>query len=360
MRSLIQIKFVLASALCMLCMSFVVQAKTPSEYREEVAHLKEDFAALLSTGLVTDPEEIARFEGEVFEEIKEFAGDRDPIRFDGSEIVPDNKWILEKFNEYRGGRQSEEDRRAIFVHIFERLGAVEGKILELENAEATGATKDENKRRLAEILRGEEYRNAPEDAGQSIAAQIMKWLEEMLRRLFPTQDLPEPALDRTGPGTLGYVLQLVIYGAIVLIVGFLLFRFGPAMLRRARRGRGKDEGERIVLGEKIEAGRSTDDLFSEAESLVLEGRLREALRKAYIALLFGLSEERRLKLEKHKTNRDYLNELRASELHPKMSELTLQYERHWYGDLDTGVEDWDRFAGGYAEILEREGKRTSR
>ncbi|QQS40834.1 MAG: DUF4129 domain-containing protein [Acidobacteriota bacterium] len=329
-------------------------AKTVEEYREEVTHLREDFAALLSPSPNEDPAEFERFENEVFAEVREFVSERDAVSFAGSEIEADNRWLLEKIDEYRAGSKTEQERAAILSAVYERLGAIENKLYEIQRARGEPTAKDQNKQKLSEILSGEEYRRAGDDSQQSIFARFMKWLEEWFRYLFPPRETAPQPLNTPDLGALGYTLQILLYGIVIVLVGYLIYRFGPRLLNRKRSGESTSKKDRVVLGEKIDAGVTTEDLFSEAERLVREGRMREALRKGYIALLFGLGERRAIGLAKHKTNRDYLRELAASaELHSVVSGLTVQYERHWYGSSEAADEDWQKFAGGYSEALGR-------
>ncbi|MCO6511667.1 MAG: DUF4129 domain-containing protein [Aridibacter famidurans] len=345
----------LAAAL-LLCVS-IVSAKTVEEYREEVTHLREDFAALLTPVPGEDPAERERFEGEVFAEVREFVNDRDTVSVEGSEIEADNRWLLEKIDEYRASSRSDEERSAILSAIYERLGAIENKLYELQRASGEPLAKDQTKQKLSDILNGEEYRRAGDEADQSIFARFMKWLEDWFRYLFPPRETAPEPLSTPDLGALGYTLQILLYGLVIALVGYLIYRFGPRLLKRTRSNEGAEKNERVVLGEKIDAGVTTEDLFSEAEKLVREGRMREALRKGYIALLFGLGERRAIGLAKHKTNRDYLRELAASgDLHSVVSGLTVQYERHWYGSSETVEEDWRKFAGGYTEALGRKNK----
>lgn len=346
----------IVAAVFVLVAAITLDAKTVTEYREEVAHLREDFEALLEPPEIGEDEEFARFETEVFEEVREFASDRERIGFSGTEIEADNSWLTEKLNEYKAGSKTREEREAILAAIHERLGAIENKLYEIERAEGSAAPKDQNKQKLSEILSGEEYRRGPEDNEQSIFSRFMQWLEEWFRQLFPPQEAQQPRLDSPNIGALGFILQVTLYVAIALVIGFLLYKFGPKLLKRRKEAGKADRKERVVLGEKIEAGATTEELFSEAERLVNEGRVREALRKGYIALLFGLGEKKAIGLAKHKTNRDYLNELRKrTDVHDIVSGLTSQYERHWYGASEAAEEDWLEFAGGYSEALGRKG-----
>ncbi|MCB1025000.1 MAG: DUF4129 domain-containing protein, partial [Acidobacteria bacterium] len=118
-----------------------------------------------------------------------------------------------------------------------------------------------------------------------------------------------------------------------------------------RQGNSK-KAERIILGEKLAPDATTKTLFGEAEKLAREGNLKDAIRKGYIALLFELSERKQIGLEIHKTNRDYLRDVRSkAELYKNMNVLTVNYERHWYGSASAKKEDWEEFREGYKNAI---------
>ncbi|MBA2645586.1 MAG: DUF4129 domain-containing protein, partial [Pyrinomonadaceae bacterium] len=107
---------------------------------------------------------------------------------------------------------------------------------------------------------------------------------------------------------------------------------------------------RIVLGERVEAEQTATDLLDEAEQLARAGDLRGAIRKGYIALLCELGDRKIIRLAQHKTNRDYLDAVRASganqNLYSTMKPLTASFERHWYGLEPATEADWDNFKKG--------------
>jgi hypothetical protein len=338
-----------------------VRAAALADYKEEVSHLRMDFDRLLFPEEELTGLEIMKLEDEVLAEAKEFAEKTVTVDVDGVEITSDNTWLREKVTEYlagdRGyGSKGYEERRRIFSSIYERLGAIEAKLDELEAARAALTTKDANKRKLSEILKREEYRGPSENTDQSLAARVMKWISDMLQKLFPPRNTAPPRLEPSGLPTIAYALQIVLYGIVIALIGFLIYKFAPLLLKRGPKKGADDPRERVVLGEKIAADATTDELFSEAEKLAREGRLREALRKGYIALLFGLGERKMIGLAKHKTNRDYLKEIaQRGDLHNVVTRLTLTYERHWYGSEEANAEDWAAFQGEYARAV-RTGK----
>ena len=100
------------------------------------------------------------------------------------------------------------------------------------------------------------------------------------------------------------------------------------------------------------ADETSKNLFAEAEKLAGEGDLKAAIRKGYISLLFELSERKLIGLAKHKTNRDYLRDVRKRrELFREMNGLTLNYERHWYGFESADEKDWEEFKNGYRNTI---------
>lgn len=341
--------------ICILSSAISALAAGPeplADYKEAVVHLRGDFGLLIFPDDEMSGVDIENLETRALEEARDFVSKFTSVEFEGVDVEVDNSWLSEKLDEYASGSTSYDQRIQIFTVIYERLGAIEGKLAELEERSTNGPSKDENKRKLSEILNREEYRGPAADSEPSIAERVLRWLEEWFRSLFPPSETAIPELRSTGPGTFGYVLQILLYVFVAVIVGFLLYRFAPAIIRRARSKKKEKKEDRVVLGETIGAGRTTAELMSEAEALARDGRLREALRKGYVALLFGLGEKRLIGLAKHKTNRDYLRDLKGDDrIHRVVSGLTVKYERHWYGLEDAAEEDWLEFRTGFAEAV---------
>ncbi len=76
------------------------------------------------------------------------------------------------------------ERRQILAEIYERLDSVEQKIIELENATASQRTKDEEKQKLAEILKREEYAQ-PQEQEESVIQNAYRRFIEWLKSVFP-------------------------------------------------------------------------------------------------------------------------------------------------------------------------------
>lgn len=268
------------------------------------------------------------------------------IEWQGTSIETNNQWLYDQLEAY----ENEEDpakRLTILTGIKERLWSIELKINELKNPAASSRTKDEDKQKLGEILNREEYQR-PEQKEKSwfqrLIEAILKWF---------TREAPDPTVaPAEGSRTLLFVLQIVLYAAIIGVIGFLIYRFAPFLGSGFRRKEKREKKDRVILGERIAADESSENLFSEAERLARDGNLRGAIRKGYVALLCELSDRKIIGLSRHKTNRDYLRDVRKRhDLFENMSGLTVNFERHWYGFDEAQEKDWEEFRTGYKKAV---------
>lgn len=108
----------------------------------------------------------------------------------------------------------------------------------------------------------------------------------------------------------------------------------------------------MILGERISAETSASDLFADAEEMARNGELRLAIRKGYIALLCELSDRKVIGLARHKTNRDYLRDVKKRpQLFTSLASMTSVFERHWYGLKETDVGEWETFRETFVQAM---------
>ncbi len=100
-----------------------------------------------------------------------------------------------------------------------------------------------------------------------------------------------------------------------------------------------------------------DGWLNMARDLLEKGELRMALRAFYLATLAGLAEHGMLTIAKHKSNRDYEQELHRRG-HEKQdilgifSSLRTCFDRVWYGMHEVGPEDVHKFAREQEKMME--------
>ncbi|MEP6903109.1 MAG: DUF4129 domain-containing protein [Actinomycetota bacterium] len=347
-------KILVVGAFCLLFSPAGVFAKNLAEYHKSLNSAKEWTQRLIDyVHEVAENENLEdiKNEREILGGIRQNLPITEKVEWEGTSIETNNQWLEAKLKAF----EDEKDwpkRRLILTAISERLSALEKKISQLENPSVSDRSKDEDKRKLAEILRRAEYQKPPE--------QEESWFQKMVKRIrawfsekFPRPDIPEGASE--GLQSVSFGMQMLLYAALFGFIAFLIYRFAPFFARKFRRREKEDKGERVILGEKLAANEDAQSLFSEAEDLARNGNLRGAIRKGYIALLCELSDRKIIGLAQHKTNRDYLRDVRKKrELHQNMNGLTTSFERHWYGFDDADEADWNEFKQTYQKAISNE------
>lgn len=328
-----------------------VFAKSLADYQNSV-RIARDSVDELSFYLTDSEEEPiekdAAYERELIALIRTNLPATEKIEWQGSSVETGNQWLRDKLDAFQ--REENPAKRAeILSAIGERLSSLQEKIVELENPSVSNRTKDEDKRKLAEILSREDYRK-PEQKEES---RLQKWFRELLEwlaRVFPSSNLPNT--EATGFQSFSVVLQILLYALVAGVIGFMLYKFAPLFIKKYRNNEKPEKKERVILGERIAAGESAENLFGEAEKLAREGNWRGAIRKGYIAVLCGLSDKKIINPAQHKTNRDYLRDIRKRrELYENMNGLTNNFERHWYGFESANEEDWNEFRQEYKKVV---------
>jgi hypothetical protein len=337
--------FILFIAIALSAVS--VFAATLSDYRERVeraASYSSELPALIAHG----PRELER---ETIADLGRLLPPSEQIDAPGGRVEVDNRWLRVQLSEL----EKENDvpkRQALAAGISERLSAIGRSLAELDAAAAAERSKDEDKQKLAEILRRAEYQKA-EAEQESLFQRWWRALLEWLESVFPSPSVtPGSGLDFGGLRT---VLQVVVFALLIALIGFLAWRFLPLFSDRFGGKRRKVKADRVILGELIEADVSSVDLFSEAERLAVGGDFRGAIRKGYIAVLCELGDRKAIRLARHKTNRDYLRDVEGNaRIVESFTGMTQQFERTWYGSRVAAPDDWVRFSSLCRQAVSRQ------
>lgn len=273
---------------------------------------------------------------------------KETVLLQGQSVAVDNSWLHERLDEYEKSLGGHARSNQVLTHIGERLLALGQRLDEMQKGAGAG-NKDEDKGRLAEILRRPEY-NQKAAEGSALGRLWVRFLR-WLASLFPKTQPVQPGSSRAISG----IAQIIVIAVSLAVIAFLIWKFLPRYLRN--RGKKKTKREaRIVLGERLEPDQTSADLLAQAESLARSGDLRAAIRKAYIAFLCELGDRKVISLAQHKTNRDYLNSVRErASLHTSMRGLTNSFEVHWYGFQPAGENEWNDFRKGYQQALKTQG-----
>lgn len=320
-----------------------------SEYRTKIQTVTDELAILINHEESESEAQIRAEERETLKVVRATLPPNETVELQNARFEADHGWIFARLKNFEEETVSSR-REQILKELVERLEAVQYKLEELEKQEASNRVKDEDKQKLREILDRPEYQK-PEEKKKTWIEQSIDDFLEWLSKLFPKPS-PVEETKSASSQSLSLILQLVLYGIVLGIIGFLIFRFAPLLRRKFLDRQKTEKKERVILGEKLAADETSHNLFSEAERLAREGNLRAAIRKGYIALLCELSDRKIIGLANHKTNRDYLRDVRKRpELYQNMNALTNNFETVWYGFGKAETEDWEKFREKYKETV---------
>lgn len=341
----------ICSTAAILLFAIAGLSATPSDYRERIESARRVNAELLAD-LVEGKTAAsgADFDARKIVEIRRLLPAEETIKTESGEVEVSNKWLHSRLDEFVT-EPVFMTRGAILSDIDERLASISWKLTELEIAAYSGRSKDEDKQKLAEILAREEFRGTVQQE-KSLIQKLIDWFLELLDRLFSGMR-PASAPNR-GLMPMADGIRAVVLLVLIGLIGFALYKFAPVFFPEIRRRKSGESGDRVILGEKISRTVTAADLLAEAEAMANAGDLRGAIRKGYIALLCSLDDRDLIALAAHKTNRDYIRDLRGrSDLQKEMRVLTNSFELHWYGLQSAERKAWEEFRARFLAIAGR-------
>lgn len=165
----------------------------------------------------------------------------------------------------------------------------------------------------------EEKKRVQREQQEKTASAFEKWLDNLFN-----------SNQEIGPIELPKFLFYLIIIALIGVCGYFIF----TLLDERFWGRFKREEEaRRVDIEEIEEERLS---FKETDSLLTRAEKNEqfaiAVRLQYLAVLKRLHEMELIRFKKDKVNRLYVSETTATPFGETFKQLTIDYERNWYGD----------------------------
>lgn len=175
---------------------------------------------------------------------------------------------------------------------------------------------------------------------RSLMERFWDWVGRGLEKLWKWLTSSRHTASPTAPSiNLAFVKTLVIIlavGAFALLVAILVKSLQRRTVRTAPLA--LDETEAAL----VEA-RDTDSLRALAEEQAKNGDYRRAFRLIYLATLVALDTGGVLRFDRSKTNWEYLRALRATgrgDVHDRMTPLTRDFDRLWYGFAAAGKSDY--------------------
>jgi len=166
--------------------------------------------------------------------------------------------------------------------------------------------------------------------------RFLKWLGKELAKLFRGKHAK--VKPNTGGALMGELAQLAWIAAILAVVAFVVIGIYRALGKvESVDATGEDEPSEepgaMPKGDLADAlARAPDAWLADADAAAAEGRHRDAVRLAFLALLSALHRARAIDFVRAQTNWDHVQRFKGSELaRETFEDVTRRYEKAWYG-----------------------------
>lgn len=190
------------------------------------------------------------------------------------------------------------------------------------------ANEDEIKNKLSKILASGEFseKNEAKSLLEILHDKFIEFLKgiweklnmtDKIQRVFSNSKISKEVLS-----LLQIIAIVIILAIIVLIIYLVTKKFTYS--RKVR----QDE-DALLLNVLKDA----DEVYRKAFDYYSKGEYTQGLRFLYISLLLRLNELNIIRINKAKTNKQYLIEIKDNkpEIHDIMAEFTHVFNRYWYG-----------------------------
>lgn len=204
------------------------------------------------------------------------------------------------------------------------------------------------KEKLEFILNSEEFSAEEKEMGffESIAEKLVDILEYFKEILNSNQKAAGKPIRKNQSGKTGAILDLTLSIAIIMgilaLIGFMLYK----QFYQSKSLQSKHGSMLVKMANKPEA----------AKQLVLEyyhaGDYNQAFRYLYLGLLVDLNKLNMIKIDKSKTNRQYLREAQRNgyQNYKVIERFTWAFNDYWYGNQMLSKDDFDKWHSAYNEL----------
>lgn len=261
---------------------------------------------------------------------------------DGLRWTVRDPWLESAVRLYAQARDEPGDKartelaHTIAEHLEARAAEIDGATLSTEQPAVPAGTPSPDT--LDQILQAEQYQEPSQPpALVEIAARIRIWMKArwedikaFFRRIFGGEQ------DASAWETIRSLLTLLAT-VIALIV---IIYFAVKMLASSADLGVHEEGDPYDMPAEPP---EPEPMAQEASDHAARGDLREAMRAIYLALLGRLHARQLIRYDRHRTNREYIRDLRARpEAQRLFAEAVDLFDPTWYGHRDCTPDQFAR------------------
>lgn len=174
--------------------------------------------------------------------------------------------------------------------------------------------------------------------------QIIEWVKEKIQSLgLPKINLlPDNFKISSGASLILKIIGILILALFVIIIVF----FVRKNIRSSKKVKEDMDAELLSIL------KDSNEVEQRAFAFSQEGNYRQALRFLYLSTLIKFNEVEIIRIDKAKTNRQYVNEVRlvAQNLNEIFTDFTSAFNEYWYGNKKLGLKQYEVLQETYISI----------
>ena len=173
---------------------------------------------------------------------------------------------------------------------------------------------------------------------------------EVEEELPKSKEISEPKISVETKSSFVGLSQVLLIILVLLILGFLIYLISKQARKRDMNLNDSDEFWQINLNDSEDAEAKIEDKLKDAtgnEDYII------AIRLNYLLALNQLNKNSLVNWKKDKTNSDYINELRGSNFHKDFKQLTVWFERAWFGRFTPDAQSYKEISYSFRMFIDK-------
>jgi len=156
----------------------------------------------------------------------------------------------------------------------------------------------------------------------------------------------------TGSGIGSFLLKALLIIGLIVAVAMVVAQFIGGQGLKFRRNKTIDAKTLNIDVETVEEKLIESDLDRMIRLAEEDSNYALALRLQYLAGVKTLALTNHIKWKKGKTNRRYIYEIKNAAINKNFQEVTLVYERVWYGNSEIDLEDYQKLKPQFKNFIQ--------
>lgn len=162
-------------------------------------------------------------------------------------------------------------------------------------------------------------------------------------------DLPDPDIDLPNVG-IGPAMQVLMYLVIIGILAYVIYRVAFSGSFSSSK---KVKKTKVITLENLEEHIHETELERFLREALEQDNMKQALRVQYLMILKQISDNGWINWKREKTNGEYLQEMFARPEFGEFRQLTLIFERVWYGTYDLNESEYQSLSPRFKSYLQK-------